>query len=128
MASKRTAKKWGDTLEALVAERRNPRALVVETLGHMKRSMSWLSAHWAISQTTADVITDEAGRRNHVWRKMRADELPENDPQEWENLIEQAQALRLTAETLEDFAHRQKAAAEKRQAQARRALMHAVEG
>jgi hypothetical protein len=123
MASTRTAKKWGDTLEALVAERRNPRALVVETLGHMKRSVGWLSSHWAISQTTADVITDETGRRNHVWRKMRADELPENDPQEWDRLIEQAQALRLTAEELENYAHRQKAAALER-----RSGMHVVRG
>lgn len=114
MASKRTARQWSATLEDLIASKRAPRTLVVETLKHMKRALAWQHARWGVSLTTTDTVTDESGRRNHVWRKCRPDELPENDPAEWDRLIETAQALRVTAEELENFGHRQKAAAERR--------------
>lgn len=115
MASARTVNQWQKTLEDLVEGKRNPRALAVETLKRMKTSVGWLSRRWAISMSTTDVIVDdETGRRNHTWRKRRPDELPENDPAEWDRLIEQARSLELTARELANFGYRQKAAAEQR--------------
>lgn len=107
MAKKtRTAEAWGKTLEDLDAGTRNPRALVVELNGHMKRTLAWLGRRWGVSMITYDVIDGNA-----KWRPRRPDEMPENDPQEWIRTAEYARAVALSAGLLAEFADRQAAAA-----------------
>lgn len=111
MASKRTAKQWGQSLEDLAAGKRNPRVLVVEINEHMKRTLAWLGRRWSTSMITYDVVDG-----NPKWRTKRPDEMPENDPAEWTKLAEYARAVALTAERLADFADLQRVNAEIRNA------------
>lgn len=102
----KTARDWSATLEDLVLGKRAPRALVVETIKHMKRALAWQHARWGIGLTVYDPETR--------WRKRRPNELPENDPREWARLVETAAALEVTASELKAFALTQQRKAESR--------------
>ena len=104
MASTRTAQEWGKTLADMETAKRNPRALVVELNAHMKRSLAWLGRRWGVSMITYDMVDGNA-----KWRTRRPDERPENDPQEWIKLAEQARSLAYSAQCLAEFADRQHA-------------------
>jgi hypothetical protein len=111
MATGKTARTWGRTLEDMIDRKRNPRTLVVELNGHLKRSLSWIDAVWKVRTTTYDVVNGNA-----KWRARRPDEYPEADSERWDRLAETAGAIAVSAQELRAFALIQSRKARERRA------------
>lgn len=91
-----------------MARQRNPRRIAVNFLRDFKRDVGRLVNRWDV---TGKVYL-EPSEREHPSRYFRArqdHEYPENNPQAWAQLAEDAEELARSAMALSRFARRQRA-------------------
>jgi hypothetical protein len=82
----------------MAGRERNPRVVAREHIMHMWRRIDWLKAVTRVR----GVISDPDTARGY--RKRRPEEYPENQPQFWRDVAEQARVLSAEAATLAEYA------------------------